>query len=386
MSVISVLQVLPEVDPGGAERVVLMVARHVPRERFAVSVAALDGRGPLGEEFRKLGCTVHDLGLRGRWSFGAARRLRRLIREVRPAIVHSHLLRAHLATAWALRGFASGGRHRQTAAPEDPDVCWAPAWVATEHQADPRGWALRVLRWAARRAAVVTAVSEGVRQHLIAHGFQAEKVVTIPNGVEVGPIEAATAIPRRELGLPDDARVAIFVGRLARQKGLDVLLRAMAEIACDPPALHLLAVGEGPDRAKLERLARRLGLAERVHFLGRRGDVPRLLKSADLCVIPSRWEGLSLVLLEAMAAGVPMVATRVAGSEEVIEHEKNGLLVPPKDARAMADAMRGVLDDPRRAREWAAGTRRIAHTAEIIAERYGHIYEDLARGFAEGNA
>jgi glycosyltransferase involved in cell wall biosynthesis len=362
MSPVHVLQVLPELDPGGAERIVLSLARHLPAHGFRVSIAALDGRGTLAAEFKQLDCRVTDLGLRRRFALRAARRLREVIRRDRPTIVHSHLFRAHLASARAVRG---------------TDVRIT---VATEHQADPRRWAMRLLRWTSRNTTAITAVSEDVRQHLVAQRFRPDRVHTLANGIEIAPIDQAAAIPMDGLGLPADAQVALFAGRLTRQKGLDILLRAMATLGPSHPDLHLLVAGEGDERASLQRLASQLALTSCVHFLGHREDVAGLMKTAHAAVMPSRWEGLSLVLLESMAAALPLVATNVAGHTELVTNGQTGLLVPPEDPVALAAAMKRLLEDRPRASCMAAAACdrvRSAFTAEQMAERYGRLYHKL---------
>jgi glycosyltransferase involved in cell wall biosynthesis len=377
-----VLQVLPEVDPGGAERIVLSLARHLPHDRFRVELAALDGRGAMAEQFRALGCPVHDLGLAppdGRlyltsyalsvWR--SRRRLRQLINKVRPEIVHSHLFRAHLAAAHA---------------PGCPGVR---ATLATEHQADPRRWALGLIRRATRRTSCVTAVSGGVHRHLAAHGFEAARLETIPNGIELSPIDQAAPLSAAELGLPEGAHIALFVGRWTPQKGVDVLLEAMRKLVADVPDLHLvMACGKQPSWGGQvfdpptdgPPLLRAWGLEGRAHFLGYRDDVPRLMKTAHLVVLPSRWEGLSLVLLEAMAAGRPVVATAVEGQSEVLADGVNGLLVPRENPGALAAAMRRVLDDAPLASRLAAAAAEKArsdHSAETMASRYAALYDRL---------
>ena len=362
MAAMDVLQLLPELDPGGAERVVLALARRLPRDRFRVSVAALDGRGSLSEAFRDAGCDVHDLGSRKRRPMQAAGPLRRLIERTRPTVLHSHLFRAHLAARLA-------GAARRT-----------PVTVATEHQADPRRWAVRLARWATRRATRVTAVSDAVRRHLVRHGFPPDRVCAIPNGIDPEPFDRADPLPRSELGLPDDAQVALFVGRLTRQKGVDVLLRALSALAADLPRLHVLIAGDGPDRATLQQLATRLNVADRVRFLGRRDDVPRLMATADAAVLPSRWEGLSLVLLEAMAARLPVVAAAVEGHSEVIEDGATGLLVPPEEPAALGGALRrAVTDAPLGARLGAAARRMVedGYTSAGMSARYATLYDAL---------
>ncbi|NIA22248.1 MAG: glycosyltransferase [Anaerolineaceae bacterium] len=368
MSRTQVLQLLPELDPGGAEGVVLMLARRLPRDRFEVSVAALDGSGQLAAAFREAGCRVWDLGGRSRVAPGAIRRLRSLVAHLQPDIVHSHLLRAHLAAGLA--------------------ICCrkGPTVIMTEHQADPRRWALHLLRIAARKARVVTAVSEAVRGHLLDRGFASDRVLTLPNGIEVEAIAAGRPIERGRLGLPKDARLLLFVGRLTRQKGLDILLRAFSTIAAEQPQVHLLVAGDGEQGRELEHLSKWLGLAERVHFLGRRDDVAGLLKTAEVCVLPSRWEGLSLVLLEAMAAGRPVIATRVEGSREVLTDGCTGLLVEPESPAALAEALRRLLGDADlAARLGPAARKRVAgeFTAQAMAARYAKLYDEFGPAAAQ---
>lgn len=296
-------------------------------------------------------------------------RLRELIARLQPDIVHSHLLRAHLAVSLA--------------------TCCrrAPMIIMTEHQADPRWWALRLLRMAARKATAVTAVSEAVRLHLLAHGFSSDRVLALPNGIDIETIARAEPVSRGRLGLPEDARVLLFVGRLTRQKGLDILLNAFSMVAAEAPEAQLLVAGDGEDRRELEDLAEWLGLGRRVHFLGRRDDVPGLLKAAEACVLPSRWEGLSLVLLEAMAAGRPIVATRVEGHQEVLTEGRTGLLVEPQSPDALASALRRLLADaPLAARLGAAARDRVSRefTATAMTSRYVNLYDELLTGTAGG--
>jgi len=357
MAAVEILQVIPELDPGGAELILLSLCRLLPRERFRVTVAALDGRGALAERVRTIGCEVEDLGLRSSWSPAAGRRLREVILRRRPALVHSHLFRAHLALGAAAKKMSGL------------------VTVATEHQADPRGWALWFMRRATRRMSAITAVSDGVRRHLIAHGFPADHVRTVANGINVEEIDAVAPAARHELGLPEGARVAAFVGRLTQQKGLDILLAAMRQLVAVRPELHLLVAGRGqPEKIDEPRLA------DRVHFLGWRGNVPAILKAADVVVLPSRWEGLSLVLLEAMAARRPVVATQVEGQGEVIEDGVSGLLVPPEDPAALGAAMERILSDAAFGRHLGEAARRKveqSYTDRKMAARYAALYDEL---------
>ncbi len=362
MPQIEVIELLPELDPGGAERVVLWVVEHLARQQnIRFSVAAIDAGGALAERFRAAGCEVHDLG---GGQLRAVSQLRQLLYQRQPALLNSHLFRAHILAAMAIKGI-TGTR-----------------WIATEHQADPRLWARLVFAWASRRAALVTAVSESVRQQLLDDRLLPDRVITIPNGIDLRPVDEARPLPRAQLGLREGNQVLLFAGRLVQQKGVDVLIQAAASLADLWPRLHLLIAGDGRDRQPLEAMARRKLISERVSFLGRRDDVPQLMKAADIIVMPSRWEGLPLALLEAMTAGRAIVATNVEGNRDVLVDGESALMVPSENPTALASAISRLLADPQlRAKLGkAAETRaRRDYSAARMATQYGVLYEEMAQ-------
>jgi glycosyltransferase involved in cell wall biosynthesis len=229
------------------------------------------------------------------------------------------------------------------------------------------------------------AVSRGVRDYLVAQGgLDPAKVRVVANGVDTAAIEAARPgnLVRRELGLPEGAPVIGLVARLDHWgKGHKEFLEALASLKERHP-VHALIVGGGRRIDEVRALAASLGLAEAVHFLGERSDVPDLLNAMDIFVLPSYSEGLSLALLEAMAAGLPVVATRVGGTPEVVTDGGNGLLIPPRDAGALAGALTRLLSDPAFARRLGANAQ--AHIQEHfslyrlgreINEIYGELVE-----------
>jgi hypothetical protein len=236
-------------------------------------------------------------------------------------------------------------------------------------------WQLRALVSGVDR---FLAVSREIATELVEDlGWPSEKVEVTYNAVDVE--RAAVPAPpglRAQLGGSETRPLVLTPARLNAQKGHDALLEAIAEV---PEALFLLA-GDGPDRERLEARTVELGVAERVRFLGRRPDVPQLLAACDVFALPSLYEGSSLAVLEAMAAGIPIVSSAIGGTEELIEDGRSGLLVPPGDAPALAAAMRRLLEDPQlredfagRARERVdAGLRR-----EQNAERVAEVYREL---------
>ena len=227
------------------------------------------------------------------------------------------------------------------------------------------------------------AVSEGVRDYLVSQGaLSPAKIRVVANGVDVAAIDAARPGEevRRELGLPEGAPVIGLVGRLDHWgKGHKELFEAMASLRERHP-VHALIVGGGRRMEEVRQSAESLGLAGAVHFLGPRPDVPDLLNAMDIFVLPSYSEGVSLALLEAMAAGLPVVATAVGGLPEVVTDGETGLLIPPRDAGALAGALARLLTDPALARRLGANAR--AHVREHYSlDRLGReingIYGEL---------
>jgi glycosyltransferase involved in cell wall biosynthesis len=196
------------------------------------------------------------------------------------------------------------------------------------------------------------------------------------NGIDVDEMSAARQErqdARRELGLGPDDRAVISVGRLSREKDYATLLRALAAL----PGPRLFLVGHGPARGELEALAAELGLGQRVAFLGERNDVPRLLAACDLFALSSLTEGISMALLEAMAGGLPVAATAVGGTPELVIPGETGLLAPPGDPAALAQAMGALLGDVERAKALgAAGATRVAErfSLEAMAKAYAELY------------
>ena len=199
----------------------------------------------------------------------------------------------------------------------------------------------------------------------------------IPNGVDTAAFDRAAPLSRAALGLPADAHLALAIGRLDVQKGLPYLLEAAARVAAVRPDWHLALVGDGPERsAVLARVAGDPVLAGRVHWLGKRDDVPSLLRTADLLVLASLWEGMPNVVLEAMAAGRAVVATDVEGTEELVVPGRTGWLVPPRDGPALAAALLEAAADPERRRRYGA-TGRARVDAEYTPDRVVDAYERL---------
>lgn len=236
------------------------------------------------------------------------------------------------------------------------------AWEFKGGLLDPdlrRRPAQQLYNWCVRRVDNIQCVSEYTRDVLRAAGYREESLLMIPNAVDLTRFSPR---PRPERGTGEAARVA-YVGRLRQVKGVSVLMEAWPHVARSSAA-RLTIAGDGPEREGLERAARESGVWESVAFAGEVSDVPAVLAEADIYVQPSFQEGLPNSVLEAMAMGLPIVATRVSGNEDVVVDGENGLLVPPGDPKSLAAAIQKLVDDP------ALATRMGRRSREIIESRF----------------
>ncbi|MCD4738725.1 MAG: glycosyltransferase family 4 protein [Anaerolineae bacterium] len=238
---------------------------------------------------------------------------------------------------------------------------------------------LRVLK----QVDVIISISNQVRADLGVLDFSPDQIVDIPNGVLLKSENIAgvsKSILRRQLGLPEGPLV-LCVASLHPKKGLDVLIRTWQKVDTVVPQAQLIILGEGPQRTVLETMVMQNNLADQIHLPGWVEKVPDYLRVADLFVLPSRAEGLSNALLEAMAAGLPIVATRVGGTADVIISGENGLLVPPDDAIALSEALLSLFQDPTLQEQLGRAARRTVETRYAIlsvATHYLELYHRLA--------
>ncbi|MER3409109.1 MAG: hypothetical protein C4306_03180 [Thermoleophilia bacterium] len=283
-------------------------------------------------------------------------RVPRLLRALRPDIVHTHLVHADVYGALA-RG---------------------PRLVSTKHNPDPfRAGPFRyVERALARRADRLIAISQAVRDFLLEQvGLPAARIEVVPYGLDSLPRPWGEN-PR--LALPPRARLLLCVCRLAPQKGVDTAIRALARLRRWQPAAVLVVLGEGPERSRLQRLAGELGLDQALFLPGRVGDVAAFYRRAEVVVHPARWEGFGLAMLEAMLAGKPVVASRAGSAPELVVDGETGILVPPDDPLALAEALAALLADPQRAALYGhAGRERARRQLSVarMADRTLGIYE-----------
>jgi len=370
-----ILQLITGLGRGGAEQVVLDLATRLDRGRYESSVCSiLDVSGRQGAcvgRLREAGVNVISLGLTHKRQLRRAMALRHVLRDLRPDILHCHMFHANVLGRWA--GSRAGLRNI----------------ISTVHIAERRWrpWRFWLERQTDRMGAVTVCVSKAALEfHSRKTGVPRERLVVIHDGVDTArfarPARPRGAV-RAELGIGPDAKVAGSVGRLDPQKGYRHLVRAFAAILEEIPDAHLVIAGDGPERAMLRALANVPGHAGRVHLVGARSDVPDLLHAFDVFVMPSIYEGFGLALVEAMAAGVPVVASAVDSLPEVLGADEPGgaagRLVPPADPAAIAYAVCEALRNPdpaqvERARARASGQFDVAP----MVGKYAGLYDSLA--------
>ena len=371
MTGLRVLVVSDEMEVGGSQRQIVHLLRGL-RERGA-DAALLYFRKPsfLLDAIRAAGVPVQRIDKRGAFDPVFVARLLRFMRRGRFDIVHCFSITAEIWVRFVLQAVP---RTRLVSSIRGLDL-GSPSWH----------W--RAKRWIVRGSAAVISNSAAGADFVAGRtGTDRAAIDVVPNAVDIpAPCDpAARAALRASLQAHGQRPVAICVGRLIDGKGVDQILRAMADPTLPPDAL-LWVVGDGPLRAGLESLRGTLGLDDRVLFLGERDDVPDLMRAADLLVSASRGEGLSNVILEAMAAGLPVVATAVGGTPEVIEDGVSGRLVDPAASGELVHAIAGVLRDPALRSRLAAAARQAIErrfAAGVMVDRTLAVYRRCLAGGA----
>ena len=369
MTTARVLNVVPTLMCGGTENQFMTLARQLDRTRFDVEFACLRRWGGFVDELVERRIPLTEYPISTFRSVAAVRQQARLARHIRRRnvqIVHAYNFYGNV--------FAT-----------PPARLVAPVTIASIRDRAPYLTTMqkRVQRYACQFADCILVNAEAVKEWLIGEGYDAARISVIRNGVDLSRFDnpPAPVQLRRELGLPDDTPLVGVVSRLTRLKGLEHFLEAAAMIKARVPTVRFLIVGETSpmDRGylgELQRYAERCGVAPYVTFTGLRTDVPAVLASLTVSVMPSLNEALSNVVLESMASGAPTVATEVGGTPEAIVDGVTGLLVPPAQSTAIADAVMHLLMDPPLAQQLGrAGRARIADHFSV--RRMVHSTEDL---------
>lgn len=359
------LQITHDLDLGGLQQVIYNLCRTLDRDRFDISVLCLREKGLFANDVEALGIPVYLLEQKENGAdYLAFLKVAKLLRELRIDVVHTHNTQPFFDGT--IGAMLAGVR----------------TVVHTDHaRAFPDKLRYMVAEWAMSLYAYrVVGCSEHTSEQLMRYEkIPKRKIVTIPNGIDGSRFDLTIdrQAKRRELGIHEKGNVIGLAVRLSDQKGITFLLQAMPRILAKHPDTTLLIAGDGDLRMDLEQEAQQLGIAARVKFCGPRKDIPELLKLLDLYVLPSKWEGLPMVILEAMAAGCPIVATDVGGNSTAVVDGVTGALVPPQDPGVLADAVIRLLDSPDLLQTYAANGKqrfRERFSAETMAREYERLY------------
>lgn len=362
-----ILHIIPSLDRAGAEKQMCLLAQRLPREEFDVHVCALSRGGPLEARLAASGVPFHVIGKRWKLDPQAFWRLREHVARLQPDLIHAWMFAAN---AYGLAAARSCGISRVVIAQRCVDP-----WKSRMQ--------LSVDRALARRCSAVVVNSEGVRDFYVMRGAPHEQMRLIPNAVE--PCDPPVTTRRQllaELELPAESRLIGLVGRLWPQKRVKDAIWAADLLKVIRNDVHLLVIGDGPERDRLQRFRDQCRIPDKVHFLGERNDVPRLLPHFDALWSTSGYEGQSNAILEAMAAGVPVVATDISGTRELVVPDTTGYLVPVGDRAGFARCTERLLNDAMLAARLSAAARDRA-ASEFNVERMVSQYVALYRGVLE---
>lgn len=360
-----ILHIIPTLDQSGAEKQLALTALHLPREKYDVRVIAVTRGGHYEKVLHDAGVDVRVIGKRFKWDPMTLYRLYAMIKEFQPDIVQT----------WLFAGNAYG----RVAAH------WAkvPHIIASERCVDEwkSGYHFLIDRFLMRWTDRIVVNAEGIRRFYVRQGLTDQSITTIPNAIEPKPIDnSPTTKIRESLGVPLEVPLVGFIGRLWPQKRVQDLIWATDILRMSGWNFRVVIVGDGPRRVALKRFADALEIMPIVHFVGHRNDVPEIMRALDMLVLPSKFEGLPNVALEAMMAGKPVVGTRIAGTDEVVVDGETGILVPPQQPLELARAIRSILADPALGKRMgAAGRDRVlSHfSIEGMIAKYERLYDEI---------
>ncbi|MDB5339746.1 MAG: epsF 2 [Planctomycetaceae bacterium] len=365
-----VLLVIPTLDRSGAEKQLTLLATGLPRDQFDVRVVALTRGGPYAEDLERHGVPLTILGKRWKFDPLCLWKLSRLIKTWNPDVIHTWLFAAN-----SYGRMVAGGGHR-------------PPVIVSERCVDTwkSGWQLGLDRYQIPRTARLVGNSQSVADFYRGQQFPADRIRVVPNGIELP--EAANALSpverdrrRADLcGLPAGAKVLGFVGRLARQKRVLDLIWMLVLLENVRDDIYLLLVGDGPEREWLERFARDLDIESKVIFLGHRQDIPAILPLLDAFCLASDFEGMSNSVMEAMAVGLPVLASDIPANRELVVEGETGYLIPIGDRAAYARAALSLFERPDMAERLGnAGRQRMATEFSVgqMIQGYIGIYQEV---------
>lgn len=367
-----ILLVIPTLDRSGAEKQFTLLATGLDRSEFDVEVVALTRGGPYADDIRQAGIPLTVIGKRGKFDPFALWRLRKLILERQPDIVHSWLFAANSYVR-----LATGSKP-------------GPAVIVSERCVDvwKARWQLWLDRKLIQRTTRLIGNSQPVADFYQQLGYPTDRITVIPNGIDPAPPTAACEFPSREafcsaFNIPAEAKIIAYVGRLAAQKRLTDLLWATVLLQSFDHPVCFVIVGDGPDRGMLEQWSRSVQCDSVTRFIGHRDDARLLLPFFDAFWLASDFEGQSNSLMEAMAAGLPVIVSDIAPNRELVTDGQTGLVVPVGDRPAFTKAALKLFEDPALARQLGDHARQHMldrFTIDRMIAAHAELYRHVAAG------
>lgn len=363
-----VLQLISSAGQYGAENLLLELSGALEKLNCEVKVLAIENRSSRSLDVYRLaqlrGLDAQFIPHAARFDSSTVKKIRNVIENNAIEIVHSHGYKSDFYGLWAVRKTGAGT-------------------VATCHGWPGKNLSLEMYyaldKLILRRFDCLVPVSDRVQRILRAWGVSEQRIRYVSNGVDtdrfcISPLdETADSRTRKRVGV---------VARLSPEKGIPFLFRAIKGVLQEFPKTELCLIGDGPERSRLEALAAELGIGANVSFWGTQTDMPGVYSKLDVFVLPSLYEGLPMALLEAMASGRPVIATKVGNIPEVLLRDRTGILVEPGDANALKDALLHYLRDPDTAREFGRNAMeriRADYSAKSMAQKYLEIYQSVLR-------
>jgi glycosyltransferase involved in cell wall biosynthesis len=361
-----VLHVIDSLGLGGAQSVLINLLRYADRSRFELEVATMSGRGVYWDRVEALGVPVRSLSFSRAVPVYVPSMIITCLKR-RYDIVHTHLIGANVIAKplAALCGVKIRINH---------DHC-------NDKDSDPRRWVPIADKISNHLSTHVIAVSQSTRDYLVEHEHMPQdRVTTIHNGIDLEafyPCREQRTAARQRLGLPADAFIVAGIGRLSYQKNFSLFLDVAAAVVAQRPTAYFVIAGTGPEEQQLRDRAARLGIAQRVRFLGFIDDMPKLYPAVDAFLLTSRYEGLPITILEAMATGTTIVSSMLDGVAEIIRDGEDGALVPPTDIDGFVRRLCELIDRPDIvARRSAAGLHKVQNgfSAQSVARAVEDVY------------
>ncbi|MDP8219679.1 MAG: glycosyltransferase [Candidatus Theseobacter exili] len=332
MKKIKLIHIISDLDMGGAEKLLSDFIEVLDRKRFEIKVIYFRGTAPLLEGIKSFGVPVTHLKIKKALSPLCFMKLYRILRQERPDIVHTHLILGDFygITAAKLSGV--------------PVIC------STKHNTHYFKFHGNIFSKIdsilMNMCDKIIAVSNAVRDFYVENEkIPVSKFEVVRNGVFVEKYNDITVRPLHGVSLLEETPICLCVANFTRQKGHETLLQAWKEIESLSGNPVLLLAGSGPEEKRLISIVHELNISKSVRFIGTRRDVPELMKKSILVILPSHWEGLGIVLMEAMSSGRAVVATEVGGIPEIVDDGQTGLLVPPNDFAALSVALRALISN-----------------------------------------